>query len=600
MTNIGEFVSTSKKLTQVRSSIRNANAFAYLLPTNDPFKNEYRAAVDERLAWLTGFDGSSGFGIVTLEKAAVFVDGRYTLQLQNQIDTTLFEPLPIEQRDAWVLSSIKAGDVVLFDPLLFSVSDYKNWQLRANQGGFTLMPTPVNLIDTVWADKPWVHNDSAFLHAIDYAGKTFLEKREGLIHFLQQHKADCLLIGNTESLNWLLNIRGYDLPYTPVSNMYGVFHKNGTIEVFCRLSNMSPEVRAAFGNEVYFHDISVCEAYLKAHIRGEVILVDPSRTPVALMSYVDCNDNVLSLVSDPCGLLRAIKNPTELRGFRQAHLRDGVALVQFLAWIAEEGKKGGVTEIDVADYLERCRSVQHLFHSLSFPTIAGAGANGAIVHYRATKETNMQVQPNQLLLIDSGAQYLDGTTDVTRTIAIGTPTAEQRDRFTRVLKGHIALAQAVFPYHTCGEQLDVLARQFLWQVGCDYNHGTGHGVGSFLNVHEGPQRIAKAGTRVPLQPGMILSNEPGYYKAGEYGIRIENLVVVVETMVESGEGQTLRMLAFETLTLAPIDVKLICVELLTYDEKDWLNRYHRYVYMHLAPHLDEQTRTWLQKATIVL
>ncbi len=591
----------NKKLTQLRVALKNADAFAYLIPTSDPFQNEYRAAVDERLAWLTGFDGSSGFGIVTLEKAAVFVDGRYTLQLQNQIDTTLFEALPIEQCDTWVLSSIKAGDVVLFDPLLFNISDYKKWQLRANQSGFTLMPAPVNLIDMVWVDKPWTHNDSAFLHAIAYAGKTFLEKREGIVHFLQQHKADSFLIGNTESLNWLLNMRGYDLPYTPVSNMYGMFHKNGTIDVFCRLSNMSPDVRSAFGCEVCFHDLSACEAFLKTKVRGKVILVDPSRTPVAFVSYVDCNDNTLSFASDPCGLLRAIKNPTELRGFRQAHLRDGVALTQFLAWIAQEGKKGEVTEIEAADYLEQCRRAQPLFHSLSFPTIAGAGANGAIVHYRATKETNAQIKPNQLLLVDSGAQYLDGTTDVTRTIAIGTPTTEQRDRFTRVLKGHIALAQAVFPHNTCGEQLDVLARQFLWQVGCDYNHGTGHGVGSFLNVHEGPQRIAKSGTRVPLQPGMILSNEPGYYKTNEYGIRIENLVVVVETMLESGGGgEPIKMLAFETLTLAPIDKDLICIELLTYDEKDWINRYHQHVYTRLAPYLDGHTRKWLKQVTTVL
>jgi Xaa-Pro aminopeptidase len=325
------------------------------------------------------------------------------------------------------------------------------------------------------------------------------------------------------------------------------------------------------------------------------VIFDTAKTPVALISFLHQGNNTLIPLTDPCLPLRMIKNPIELRGFRQSHRRDGVALVNFLAWLSEEAPKGQLTEIDAANYLENCRREQKLFHGLSFPTIAGFAANGAIVHYRATEETNAHIG-HGLLLVDSGAQYLDGTTDVTRTIAIGKPTAEQCDRFTRVLKGHIAVAQAIFPANTSGTQLDTLARQFLWQAGLDYNHGTGHGVGSFLNVHEGLYGIiSKSIYRTILEPGMVVSNEPGYYKTGEYGIRIESLVAVVE--VSPATETKAAKLGFETLTLAPIDRKLIKKKLLTHDEVDWLNSYHAHVYTHLSPYLNDEIKAWLGEAT---
>jgi Xaa-Pro aminopeptidase len=589
---------SANKLSDLRQLLKKEKAYAFLIPTSDAFQNECRAASDERLAWLTGFDGSAGFGIITLERAAIFVDGRYTLQVQNQIDSTLFEGLPFDQQNAWIAANIPANAIVLYDPWLFNFTELKAWQTRAKEIHFDLKATSFNLIDSIWADRPKIQNKPAFLHKSTYAGRSYLEKRENLIYFLKQNKADAVLIGNSESLNWLLNIRGYDLPYTPVSNMYGLFHKNGSINIFCNLQKISQKIMDTFGQDVKFHDTSECESFITKKVTKKTIVFDPSKTPVALVSLLHQGNNTLLPSIDPCLLLRAIKNPTELRGFRHAHRRDGVALVNFLAWISKEAPKGNLTEIDVADYLENCRKQQNLFHSLSFPTIAGFAANGAIVHYRATQQSNAHIKPNDLLLVDSGAQYLDGTTDVTRTIAIGKPTAEQCDRFTRVLKGHIALAQAVFPPNTTGAQLDVLARQFLWQVGIDYNHGTGHGVGSFLNVHEGPQGISRTGTRAPLEPGMVISNEPGYYKTGEYGIRIESLVTVVE--ISPATENKAAKLGFETLTLAPIDRKLIKKKLLTHDEIDWLNSYHTHVYTHLSPYLNEKVKAWLEYATKAL
>ncbi|MES2253159.1 MAG: aminopeptidase P family protein [Pseudomonadota bacterium] len=588
----------SEKLNLLRQELKKTKAYAYLVPTNDAFQNECRDASDERLAWLTGFDGSAGFGIITLEKAAVFVDGRYTLQVQNQIDSTLFEGLSFDKRDTWIAANTPANAVVLYDPWLFNYTDLKAWQTRAKEMHFDLRPTPVNLIDSIWFDRPQPQNKPAFLHETAQAGLTFLQKRDSLIHFLKQNKADALLIGNSESLNWLLNIRGFDLPYTPVSNMYGLFHKNGFIDIFCDLLKITTQLSDSFASNASFHDLSTCESFFKQKLNRKNIVFDSTKTPVALVSFLQHDHNKLILLTDPCIALRALKNPAELRGFRQSHRRDGVALVNFLAWISEEALKSTLTEIDAADYLEDCRREQKLFHSLSFPTIAGFGSNGAIIHYRATPATNTRIKPNNLLLVDSGAQYLDGTTDVTRTIAIGKPTPEHMDRFTRVLKGHIALAQAIFPPNTTGAQLDVLARQFLWQVGLDYNHGTGHGVGSFLNVHEGPHGISKASSRVSLEPGMIVSNEPGYYKTGQYGIRIESLVAIVE--ISPATDDQAAKLGFETLTLAPIDRNLIKKELLTIDEIAWLNSYHQHVYTHLSPYLGAKVKEWLAHATQII
>ena len=589
---------SAEKLTSLRLALKKERAYAFLVPCSDSFQNEYRAAPDERLAWLTKFDGSSGLGIITLEKAAVFVDGRYTLQVKNQIDSTLFEGLSIDQRDAWAAANIPANAVVLYDPWLFNFTELKTWQTRANEAHFELKPTPVNLVDSIWSDRPKAQTKPAFLHDIKQAGLSFIQKRDGLTSLLKQKKADALLIGNSESLNWLLNIRGFDLEFTPIANMYGLFYKNGTMDVFADLSKITQQIKDSLVSDVTFHDLTTCEAFVTNKIVKKNVIFDTAKTPVALISFLHQGNNTLIPLTDPCLPLRMIKNAVELRGFRHSHRRDGVALVNFLSWLSEEAPKGQLTEIDAANYLENCRKEQKSFHSLSFPTIAGFAANGAIVHYRATAETNARIE-HGLLLVDSGAQYLDGTTDVTRTIAIGKPTAEQCDRFTRVLKGHIAVAQAIFPPNTSGTQLDTLARQFLWQAGLDYNHGTGHGVGSFLNVHEGLYGIiSKSIYRTILEPGMVVSNEPGYYKTGEYGIRIESLVAVVE--ISPANADKAAKLGFETLTLAPIDRKLIKKKLLTHDEIDWLNSYHAHVYTHLSPYLNEHVKVWLAEATKAL
>ena len=590
---------SADKLLLLRQALKKEKAYAFLVPCSDAFQNEYRAAPDERLAWLTGFDGSSGFGIITLEKAAVFVDGRYTLQIKNQIDSTLFEDLPIGQRDAWAAANIPANAVVLYDPWLFNFNELKTWQTRAKETHFELKPTPFNLIDSIWLDRPKAQTKPAFLHDVKHAGLSFLQKRDELTNLLKQKNADALLIGNSESLNWLINIRGFDLEFTPITNMYGLFYKNGTADVFTDLSKIPQQIKDKLYPDITFHDVNTCETFITDKIVKKTVIFDTAKTPVALISFLHQGNNTLIPSTDPCLPLRMIKNSTELKGFRHSHRRDGVALVNFLAWISKEYIKSEVTEIDAANYLEHCRKQQKLFHGLSFPTIAGFAANGAIVHYRATEETNASIKANGLLLVDSGAQYLDGTTDVTRTIAIGKPTAEQCDRFTRVLKGHIAVAQAIFPQNTSGTQLDTLARQFLWQIGFDYNHGTGHGVGSFLNVHEGLYGvISKSIHRTILEPGMVVSNETGYYKTGGYGIRIENLVAVVE--IAAATENTAAKLGFETLTLAPIDRKLIKKKLLTHDEIDWLNSYHAHVYKHLAPYLNDEVRAWLAEATKAL
>ncbi|MDP3371873.1 MAG: aminopeptidase P family protein [Candidatus Paracaedibacteraceae bacterium] len=586
---------TTVKLKKLRQLLKDQKAYAFIVPTNDPFQNEYRAAHDERLGWLTGFDGSSGLGIITLERAAVFVDGRYTLQVQQQIDTRLIEGLSVNQRDTWIEANIPANAIVLYDPWLFSYAELRAWQIRSQNTHFELKPTTSNPIDLIWPHQPSYSTEPGFIHPIIYAGSSFFEKSKKLAFFLAENKADALLIGNSESLNWLLNLRGYDLEFTPILNMYGLFYKDGTIDIFCDKRKVTPNMRETLEPHVTFNDVNDCQTFFQNLTRKKKIIFDNAKTPVALIALINNKRNTLIPMTDPCLALRSVKNETELNGFRQSHFRDGVALVTFLAWIAEEGAKGYITEIDAADYLEKCRNQQDLFHGLSFPSIAGFGANGAIVHYRPTLESNALIKADNLLLVDSGAQYFDGTTDVTRTIVIGKPSAEQRDRFTRVLKGHIALAQAVFPYGTCGAQLDTLARQYLWQAGLDYNHGTGHGVGSFLNVHEGLHGISRAGSRVFLEPGMIISNEPGYYKENAYGIRIESLVAVVQISEKTLDEQA--KLGFETLTMAPIDRYLIQMNLLTVDEIEWINSYHAHVYELLSPHVSQKTLQWLKHAT---
>jgi Xaa-Pro aminopeptidase len=429
------------------------------------------------------------------------------------------------------------------------------------------------------------------LHGIQYAGVSAAKKCQSLLKIIHEKKADAVMISAPASLSWLLNIRGNDIPCTPVVQGFGMLWTDGGVDLFVPLEKLTPDVKNYLGASVRCHDLSTLESTLKT-IKNKAILIDPTLIPVALVQNLEgCQ---LILAADPCALPKAIKNKVEIEGMQQAHVVDGAAVTRFFAWLSKM-PAGTITEMDASEKLLTFRQKNPLFVEPSFETIAGSGVNGAIIHYHVTPEANRLLEKDSLFLLDSGGQYPNGTTDITRTIAIGTPTLEQKDRFTRVLKGHIALATALFPAGTTGSQLDALARQFLWQAGLDYDHGTGHGVGSFLSVHEGPQRISKSPSTVALQPGMVVSNEPGYYKTGAYGIRIESLILVVEKGTpERGERP---LLGFETLTLVPIDTRLIQLEMLTPEERQWLNNYHTQVQKTLLPHLDEEEARWVIEAT---
>lgn len=590
------FMSSSKKLSAIRSFLKRNTASALFIPHSDAFQNEYISPSDERIQWLSGFSGSAGFCIVTPKAAAVFTDGRYTLQLKQQVDGSLFDCKDFKDMERWIFAHIEPCTSVLYDPWLFSVADSQHWQKKLEKIQAIFTSTESKDVDAFWNDRPLFVPEPAFLHDVSYCGKEFTDKHNQMCLFLENHGLAHYLWGSSESLNWLLNIRGYDLSHTPVKNMYGIFHKDGTIDIFTHLSAIPEIIQNRFNKKVFFHDLSaLSETFADFRPLGKVGF-DPKFTPKGLYDLI-LDEHALCAKDDPCILWRSIKNETEQASMRQCHIRDGAALVNFLHWLdtlqnQEEFDVNPLTEIQIADTLDAFRQQQSLFHSLSFSTISGFGENGAIIHYKATPETNKSLSKGNLLLLDSGAQYLDGTTDVTRTLAIGTPTSDHQLYFTRVLKGHIALAKAIFPKGTTGEQLDALARQFLWEIGADYAHGTGHGVGFFLNVHEGPQRISpKSQTHVPLVPGMVISNEPGFYKENDFGIRIESLVMVQEYHSPNTEKGT--FLCFETLTMAPIDTKLIALSLMTSDEIAWLNQYHETVYHTLAPHVSASTRKWL-------
>jgi Xaa-Pro aminopeptidase len=594
----GDSSQCAPRLAALRAELARRGLDGFLVPRADEHQGEYVPKRAERLAWLTGFTGSAGMAAVLKDKAAVFVDGRYTLQVRNQTDTSLFDTLDLMNDGPanWLEANLGQNMKLGYDPWLHTQGGVERLRQSVERVGANLVPMPSNPIDAVWKDQPPPPTARAVPHPLELAGESSEAKRIRLAEDLTRRRIDAAVVTLPDSICWLLNIRGADVPHTPFALSFAILQGSGELDLFMDERKSSPELKRHLGNRVRVRAPSEFPAELGT-MKGKRVLADPVTAAAFVFDRLNEAGATIVRAADPAQLPKACKNPTELAGVRKAHVRDGQALSRFLAWLAREAPKGGLTEIDTVVQLEEFRRKTGALKDVSFDSISGAGPHGAIVHYRVTKKTNRKIEPGQLFLIDSGAQYEDGTTDVTRTVAIGEPSVEMRDRFTRVLKGHIALGTAHFPEGTNGAQLDSFARRPLWEAGLDYGHGTGHGVGAYLSVHEGPQNISPRGTAQALKPGMICSNEPGYYKTGAYGIRIENLVVVTELPPIPGGEKT--MMGFETITMAPIDLTLVEPSLLTPDEKDWLNAYHARVREAVAPGLadDTEASAWLEQAT---
>ncbi len=588
-----------ERVAAVRAELKRQNLNGFLVPKADEHQGEFIARHAERLQWLTGFSGSAGTAVVmTGKKAAVFVDGRYTLQVKKQVQSKLFEShhtVDTSLHD-WLAQHLRTDQRLGFDPWLHTDADRNRLEQVCADAGAELIAVSENPVDAAWLGRPPAPLSPVVPHPTQYAGESNAKKRARIAKTLADKGLDAAVITAPDSVAWLLNIRGRDIPCTPVSLGFAIIRADGGVEWFNDPRKLTEGVERHLGDEVIVLEPDALISEL-THMgtRGLKVGALLAQTPAKITSTLrDAGAEVVD-ISDPIALPKAQKNTVERKGIQTAHRRDGIALAQFLAWLDREGPKGKLSEWDVGEKIDALRTSLDLHRGHSFETIAGFGANGAIVHYRAPAKNSATLKKGSLLLVDSGGQFLDGTTDVTRTVTIGKPTAEMRDRYTRVLKGHIALSRAVFPEGTSGTQLDVLARKPLWEVGLDYEHGTGHGVGAYLGVHEGPQRISKFPSTVALRPGMVISNEPGYYKTRGFGIRIENLVMVRE--VKPPKGAERRLLGFETLTCAPYDLRLIDPKLMTRAEVSWVNDYHAWVKKTLSGHLDKATAKWLATAT---
>ena len=589
-------VALTARLAAFRAELARRKLTGFVIPRADQQQNEYVAPSEERLAWLTGFTGSAGLAIVLTRHAAVFVDGRYTLQAAKQVDGKAWqiEPLADPPPEQWLGTHLAAGDRLGFDPWLHTSAAAERLLAACTKAGAELVAVDTNPLDQVWTERPPPPLGPVTIHGTRFAGETEAEKLTRIRAEIARLGVDALVLSDSHAVAWTFNIRGADVSHTPLPLSYALVPRDGRPTVFIDHRKLSNSARDHLEQSASVEEPDrLTPALTELAQRGASIALDGATAADALSRLIGTAGGKPVRGNDPVGLLKAVKNRTEIEGTQTAHRRDAVALSRFLAWIDREAPRGTLTEIDAVEALETFRRDTGALKDVSFPTISGTGPNGAIVHYRVTRKSNRRIAPGDLLLIDSGAQYEDGTTDVTRTMAIGAPTVEMRDRFTRVLRGHIAIARAVFPDGTTGAQLDSLARQYLWQAGLDFEHGTGHGVGSYLSVHEGPARISKLGT-TPLKRGMILSNEPGYYKADAYGIRIENLELVIGTEIAGAEKP---MNAFETLTLAPIDRRLIDATMLSPAELDWLNDYHARVRREVRADLDDADKLWLDAAT---
>ncbi len=591
--------SYADRLAALRAQLAEDRLDGFVVPLTDEHMSEYVGSYAQRLEWLTGFRGSAGSAVVLPQEAAIFTDGRYTLQVRQQVsgDQWSYQSVPETSIADWLKEHAPQGGRIGYDPWLHS----RDWAKKAGEAlearGATLVAVARNPIDVVWQDRPEASKAHLVIQPDSLAGQSSANKRTAIAEWLGKQGADSAVLAALDSIAWTFNVRGADVSHTPVALAYALVNADGTADLFVASDKVGPEVAQHLGNGVRLHERADFEEAL-TRLGGKTVAVDPERSVAAIFEALEKGGAKIVTHRDPTVLPRAIKNPVEIAGHQAAQARDGAAIARFLRWVEAEAPKGGLDELTASDRLEALRTEGGLLKDLSFDSISGSGPNGAIVHYKASPETNRPLEMNSLYLIDSGGQYADGTTDITRTLAIGQPTDEMRDRFTRVLKGHIALATALFPKGVRGSQLDSFARRPLWEAGLDYAHGTGHGVGSFLSVHEGPQRIApvgsgQAGGDEPLQAGMILSNEPGYYKAGEYGIRIENLVLVVTKQVTGAEKE---ILGFDTLTFAPIERRLVVTEMLSPAELGWLNAYHAEVVDKIGHQLGAEDRAWLEAA----
>jgi len=586
----------SARLAALREQLARDRLDGFVVPLTDEHMSEYVGEYAQRLAWLTGFQGSAGTAVVLPQEAAIFTDGRYTLQVREQVSAEdwQFVGVPATSVSTWLGAHTAEGGRIGYDPWLHT----RAWVAEASQAlaerGATLVPVDTNPVDAVWPDRPAPSDARLVVQDDAVAGASSAEKRALIADWLAERKADAVVLSALDSIAWALNVRGRDVEHTPVALAYAIVDADGTAELFVAPEKIDEAVRQHLGNAVRLRDRADFAGALTG-FAGKRVAADPERAVAAIFDSLEAGGATILALRDPAVLAKATKNPAEIAGHRAASARDGAALARFLRWAETALPAGGETELSAAAKLQAFREATGVWLDSSFDTISATGAHGASPHYKVTEASNALIEPGHLYLVDSGGQYRDGTTDVTRVIPVGTPTEEMRDRFTRVLKGHIALATAIFPAGTTGGQLDGFARRPLWEAGLDYAHGTGHGVGAYLSVHEGPQRIAQpfypgGGPSEPLRAGMILSNEPGYYKAGEYGIRIENLVLVEPRAITGGEQA---MLGFETLTFVPIERALIVAEMLSPAERAWLDSYHARVLAVLASQMDDAERAWL-------
>ncbi|OYU40476.1 MAG: X-Pro aminopeptidase [Pseudorhodobacter sp. PARRP1] len=581
------------RLAALRQVLAAEGVSGFLIPRADAHQGEYVAARDERLQWLTGFTGSAGFCIVLPTIAGVFIDGRYRTQVKGQVDLAHFTPVPWPEvsAGAWLKQHLPQG-VVGFDPWLHTADEIAKLETAVEGTGIILQPI-ANQIDRIWPDQPAAPMGLAFAHPDSLAGETSADKRTRLAAALHAQGQSAAVITLPDSLCWLLNIRGADVPRNPVLHGFAILHENAHVTLFADAAKFDDATRAHLGPDVLLRPVSAFVPALRT-LQGAV-RVDRGTAPLAVSTELTEAAITVAWGDDPCRLPKACKNAAEIAATREAHLRDGAAMVEFLCWLDSQTPKGGLSEIDVVRALEGFRRATNVLHDISFDTICGSGPNGAIMHYRVTEASNRAIGRNELLLVDSGAQYRDGTTDITRTMAVGDPGHYARACFTRVLQGTIAISRVRWPAGLSGRDLDPLARAALWMAGQDFNHGTGHGVGAFLSVHEGPQRISRI-SEVPLQQGMILSNEPGYYREGEFGIRLENLIVVQPAPHLEGGDPERNQLCFETLTFVPFDRRLVLADQLSAADRAWLNDYHAEVLAKLTPRLSAEALSWCQAA----
>ena len=588
----------SDRLAALRAHLAIQRLDGFVVPLTDEHMSEYVGAYAQGLGWLTGFQGSAGSAVVLADEAAIFTDGRYTLQVREQVDADDWHYVGVPQSSVsgWLGEHAPDGARIGYDPWLHTRPWVEETARALADRGATLVPVAANPIDAIWSDRPRPSDAQLTVHADAAAGASSSQKRAAIGDWLAERRADAVVLSALDSIAWALNVRGADVAHTPVALAYAIVSADGTTDLFVAPDKIDEAVAQHLGNAVRVHD-RLAFAGALAGYAGKRVAVDPERSVAAIFDALEAGGAKVLAVRDPVVLAKAIKNPVEIAGHHAASIRDGGALTRFLRWVETECPKGGQTELSAAAKLLEFREATGVLKDTSFATISATGAHGASPHYHVTAESDAPILPGQLFLIDSGGQYADGTTDVTRVMPIGAPTAEMRDRFTRVLKAHIAIATAIFPDGTMGGQIDAFARRPLWEAGLDFAHGTGHGIGSYLSVHEGPQRIAApnypgGAAMEPLRAGMMISNEPGYYKAGEYGIRIENLVLVEPRDVAGGDPDR-AMLGFRTLTFAPIERDLIEPMLLTATELSWLNAYHAMVTETLGAVLDGEDKAWL-------